>query len=126
KDAQGNEGKGVFSVEVTDTKAPTLTLPGAMTAEATSAAGAPVSYTATASDIVDGAITPGCSPASGATFALGTTTVPCTAMDAHGNSTTDSFSVEVRDTSGPALTLPGPITAQATSAAGAASSYNAT
>jgi HYR domain len=125
-DAHGNSSSDSFSVVVTDTTAPGLTLPGTITAEATSPAGAAVSYTATASDIVDGAITPGCSTPSGATFGLGTTAVTCTAMDAHGNSTTAAFSVEVKDTTGPSLTLPGTVTAQATSPAGAAVSYNAT
>ena len=125
-DAHGNSSGGSFSVVVTDTTAPSLALPGTITAEATSAAGAAVDYTATASDIVDGAIAPGCSSASGATFPLGTTTVTCTAMDAHGNSSSGSFAVVVTDTTAPSLSLPGKITAQATSPAGAAVSYTAT
>jgi HYR domain-containing protein len=124
-DAHGNSGSGSFSVVVTDTTAPALSLPATITAEATSAGGASVGYTATASDVVDGAITPGCSTPSGATFALGTTTVTCTAMDAHGNASSGSFSVVVRDTTAPSLDLPGTITAQATSPAGAAVSYTA-
>lgn len=36
-----------------------------------------------------------CSPASGATFGVGTTTVACTATDASGNSSNGSFTVTV-------------------------------
>ena len=56
-----------------------------------------MTYAATASDAVDGAVTPECSPASGSEFAIGRTTVSCTATDAHGNtSAAGSFSVRVR------------------------------
>ena len=37
-----------------------------------------------------------CAPASGAAFAIGTTTVACTATDHVGNSSTGSFTVTVR------------------------------
>ena len=46
-------------------------------AEATGPGGAVVTFTATATDTVDGSITPVCTPASGSTFALGPTTVTC-------------------------------------------------
>ena len=39
---------------------------------------------------------------SGATFPLGTTTVTCTATDAHGNTATGSLTVTVHDTTPPA------------------------
>jgi hypothetical protein len=39
-----------------------------------------------------------CGPASGSTFPLGTTTVTCTATDAHNNSSSGSFDVVVGDT----------------------------
>jgi hypothetical protein len=54
-----------------------------------------VTYTATATDDVDGPITPTCTPASGTTFAPGTTTVTCTATDAAGNTATASFTVTI-------------------------------
>jgi hypothetical protein len=38
-----------------------------------------------------------CSPASGSTFPVGTTTVTCTATDASGNTATCSFTVSVFD-----------------------------
>ena len=102
-----------FNVTVQDTKPPTLTLPSDITAEATGPAGAAVSYSASASDLVDGSVSPSCSPASGSTFALGTTTVNCSATDAHGNTATGSFTVTVQDTTPPTLTLPANVTTTA-------------
>ena len=96
-DALGNTNSASFDVVVIDTTAPALTLPASITVDATSPTGAVVTYAATASDAVDGAFAPECSPASGSLFAIGTTTVSCTATDAHGNlSATQSFSVRVR------------------------------
>jgi hypothetical protein len=95
EDDSGNTDEGSFTVNVVDTTAPVLTLPADIVTTATSAAGAPVGYTASAEDLVDGAVTPSCSPASGSTFAPGTTTVTCTATDAHGNTATGTFTVTV-------------------------------
>jgi hypothetical protein len=55
--------------------APTLNLSSDLTAEATSASGAVVNYTVTASDAEDGTLSPSCSPASGSTFSIGVTQV---------------------------------------------------
>jgi len=57
---------GTFLVVVTDTVAPTLTVPSNITTSNPA-----VSYTATASDAIDGAIAPLCDPASGSTFPYG-------------------------------------------------------
>ncbi|MHB8651344.1 MAG: HYR domain-containing protein, partial [Gaiellaceae bacterium] len=108
-----------------DTTPPALSLPSAITAEATGPSGAVVSYSASASDLVDGPVTPVCSPASGSTFPLGTTTVTCTATDAAGNHSSGTFSVTVQDTTPPALSLPSAITAEATGPSGAVVSYSA-
>jgi hypothetical protein len=126
-DAHGNTVSKSFSVTVVDTTPPTISgLPGEMTVEATGPAGAVVPFsTVTASDLVDGAITVSCSPASGSMFALGTTTVTCTATDAHGNTAAATFTVTVQDTTAPVITLPGPITATATSASGAVVNFTA-
>ena len=86
---------GMFNVTVKDTTPPTLHLPADITTPATSNSQAAVSYTATASDLVDGALTPTCSPASGSSFNVGTTTVSCSATDAHDNTATGSFKVTV-------------------------------
>jgi hypothetical protein len=95
---------GSFHVTVVDTTPPTLTLPADMTAEATSAAGAVVTYTASATDLVDGNVTVNCTPASGSTFPLGTTNVQCSATDLHGNTASGSFNITVVDTTPPAIT----------------------
>ena len=90
-DASGNTKSGSFAVTVVDTTAPKLTLPAPITVEAAAAAGAPVTYAASASDLVDPAPALACSTASGATFALGATTVTCSAHDAAGQHCDGSF-----------------------------------
>src|SRR5258707_1916234 len=92
KDAANNTGTCSFTVTVHDTTAPTVSCPSDMVKEATSAAGAVATFTATASDLVDGGTdTVTCTPASGSTFALGNTTMTCTAKDAANNTGTCSF-----------------------------------
>ena len=68
--------------------------------EATSDAGVVVAYTPPdATDNVDAIAPAVCTPASGTTFALGTTAVTCTKTDAAGNNATSTtFSVTVVDT----------------------------
>jgi uncharacterized membrane protein YgcG len=97
-DAAGNTNSCQFTVTVRDTTVPTITCPANIQTPAISASGAPVSFTASANDIVDGAFTPICTPASGSTFAIGFTTVTCSATDAHGNGpVTCSFSVTITE-----------------------------
>jgi hypothetical protein len=83
----------------TDTLPPVLTLPSDMVVDPTSPAGAAVTYVATANDNVDGQVPVSCAPASGSLFAIGTTTVSCSASDTHGNTASGSFSVTVRSAS---------------------------
>ena len=78
-----------------DATAPVLSLPGAVTTNATSPSGANVSYTVTATDNLDPAAGVSCTPASGTLFAIGTTVVSCAATDAAGNAATGSFTVTV-------------------------------
>lgn len=108
-----------------DTVPPDLALPNEQTFEATSSAGALVTYTASALDDVDGVMAPECNPESGTTFPLGTTEVQCTATDSSGNSSTGHFYVFVQDTTPPVLTLPPDIATFATSASGAIVSFTA-
>ena len=81
---------------------PTLVLPSDLTIEATSSAGAVVDYTSmvTATDLEDGDLTSSviCTPASGGTFPLGTTTVNCSITDSGGLTATGSFDITVVDT----------------------------
>ena len=95
-----------FTVTVLDGVAPVVSVPAAVTVEATSASGATVTFSATASDNVDETLTTTCTPASGSAFALGNTLVTCTATDSGGNTGTASFTVSVVDTTAPTLSLP--------------------
>lgn len=93
-----------FRVDVVANTPPTLNLPAAKTAEATSPSGAEVTWTASATDTEDAtAPTPTCTPSSGSTFALGTTTVDCSVTDTGGLSDRGSFVVTVEDTTAPTL-----------------------
>src|SRR5436190_11274417 len=100
------------------TTAPTVTCSAYTTHYRSSAAGAVASFTATATDLVDGTVGVTCAPASGSTFALRSTTMTCKASDAAHNTNTCSFSVTVVDTTPPTVSCPAPITKEATSAAG--------
>lgn len=79
-----------------DTTNPTLTVPTNITVNSTSPSGAVVSYVVTATDAVDPHPAVNCTPTSGSTFPVGTTTVACTATDASGNIASASFDVRVR------------------------------
>jgi len=124
-DAANNTSQSNFTITVQDTTAPVITAPANITAEATSAAGAAVSYSASATDLVDGNVAVTGSPASGSTFPLGTTGVSLSAADSHNNAASASFSVTVRDTTAPALVVPASQTIEATSAAGAVANFAA-
>jgi hypothetical protein len=101
-DAAGNTATGTFTVTVHDTTAPVIGALPNLTVEATSAAGAVVTFSASATDAVSAA-TVTASPASGSTFPLGPTTVTVTARDAAGNTATGTFTVTVRDTTAPVI-----------------------
>jgi hypothetical protein len=116
-----------FTVQVSDTTAPViLTVSPNVTAEATSPAGATVTYpAATVFDAVGAVLS--YSKASGAVFPLGTTIVTVNAADAAGNhALSQSFTVTVRDTTPPAFTFVSPnLTVEAQNAAGAKVTYAA-
>jgi len=92
--------------EVTNT-APTFIAPANITAEATSPAGAIVTYVAMGSDIEDGPVAAECVPVSGSMFPLGTTNVSCSVTDSAGATASGSFTVTVRDTTAPVITYTG-------------------
>jgi large repetitive protein len=131
-DAAGLTAIRDFTVRVRDTRAPDLTLPGDLLVRATSAQGAEVTYRASASDVVDGAIDPTCAPASGDRFGVGGATVSCSVSDKAGNKASGSFRVTVEppakpgsDVTPPVLELPKDMTVEATSPKGAAVTYPA-
>src|SRR4051812_6818280 len=96
-DSAGATASGSFAVTVRDTTAPSLSgMPSDRSVVTADAGGAVVTFGApSARDVVDGSPWVGCAPASGSTFAVGTTTVTCTATDASGNHSSASFSVAV-------------------------------
>jgi hypothetical protein len=114
------EAVASFSILVTDTVEPTMTLPSniATTSHV-------VTWTASATDAIDGSVPVICTPASGSTFATGVTQVNCTATDSSLNVAYGSFTVTVVD-GPPHVYLPSNITAEATSPSGAVVTYEAT
>jgi hypothetical protein len=123
-DSAHNLATGAFTVRVIDTTPPTLTVPSLpVVVEAATALGGPASFAVSAFDAVSRAVTPVCTVPSGVTgrtvvtsgssFAMGTNTVTCTATDAAGNAATGSFTVVVRDTTVPFISVPATIYAEA-------------
>ncbi|MBA4137398.1 MAG: hypothetical protein C0518_08805 [Opitutus sp.] len=130
-DATGNVVTKNFVYSVTgntpvDTTAPVITTSGNITVEATSANGAAVNFTASATDATDGSVAVSTSAVSGATFALGTTTVTASATDAAGNVANTSFTITVADTIAPVISGLSNLVLEATSAAGATATFAAT
>ncbi|MFL6228095.1 MAG: kelch repeat-containing protein [Pyrinomonadaceae bacterium] len=107
-----------------DKTPPFITTPPPVQAEATSPAGAAVTYNVAAMDNSGLSPAVSCTPPSGSTFPLGTTDVACTATDGAGNNSSVSLQVHVMDTTAPSLTVPDDINAEATSLTGAAVTYN--
>jgi hypothetical protein len=94
-----------FQVDVVAANTPpTISVPASISAEATSAAGATVTFDVTTGDAED--VPPPaavCSPVSGSVFPIGTTTVECSVTDSGGLSASGSFDVTVADTTAPVL-----------------------
>jgi hypothetical protein len=93
--AHGESASKRFKVTVVDTRPPAITVPAAEQLTTRVRQGKVVTYSASATDIVDGAVAVTCSPASGTTFPVGATTVNCTAADRRGNATSASFGVTI-------------------------------
>jgi beta-lactamase superfamily II metal-dependent hydrolase len=93
----GCTGTADFALTIIDTTPPALTLPGDLTATATSPAGAVVSFVASAVDLVNGSLPVACVPASGSTFPIGSTVVACAASDALGNRASGRILVTVNE-----------------------------
>jgi hypothetical protein len=89
---------------------PTITNPGNITTNTTSTACSQVVKWTVTSSSPCGTTTTTCTPASGSTFAKGTTPVTCTAVVTGGGSNSCSFTVTVNDTTKPTITCPANIT----------------
>ncbi len=90
------------NVTVVDQQPPSITCPLPV-AECTGPSGAVVTFSAIVSDNCPGVQNLGCAPASGSTFALGTTPFTCDAKDSSGNTNSCSSNVVVRDTTPPTI-----------------------
>ena len=89
-----------------DTTAPDVSVPASASYEATGPDGAPVSFSASAVDLVDGNVPTTCDHDSGETFPLGETQVTCSATDAAGNTGDATFTITVEDTTAPDVSVP--------------------
>jgi hypothetical protein len=108
--ARYSNGSPAIIAEGTANDAPAISVPSDMTVEANAVGGADVTFTVTASDSEDGDLTAQavCTPSSGSFFSLGNPQlVSCSVTDSAGESTSDSFSVTVVDTTPPSITLVG-------------------
>ena len=79
-----------------DSNAPSITVPDDIVTNAVSPAGVEVTYVASVDDPEDPSPSLACEPVSGSVFAIGTTTVTCTAADGAGNVTVETFTVHVK------------------------------
>jgi len=118
-DFNDNEIVATFTVIVEDNTAPALNLPD-IVVEATSFSATDLAHRATATDIVDGDLSASIIfDPPGLSFPFGETTVNASVTDAAGNQADGSFSVTVRDTTPPDLTVPAaPVAAFTTSVSG--------
>jgi hypothetical protein len=78
-----------------DTKPPVLHLPDHVNAKTKGTSSVTVDFTPSATDAVDGSVTVTCTPPSGSSFPIGETIVHCSATDAHGNTASGSFPIDV-------------------------------
>jgi hypothetical protein len=131
-DAEGDTSPASPAFAVTiDTTPPKLTAVANQTDEATSAAGAPAFFAATATDLVDGTdpvvFKEGSTVIhSGDTFSLGTHTITASASDAAGNTASETFTIKVVDTTPPILSPIADQTDKATGPGGVSAFFAAT
>ena len=102
-DASGNTASAFQSVTVQDTTPPVVTPPADITVEATGPTTAVALGTATATDIVDVALTP--TPNQTGPFGVGVHTIVWSAADSAGNTGTANQTVTVTDTTPPETTI---------------------
>jgi hypothetical protein len=131
-DAAGHTTRAGFTVTVVragtgqpaDTTPPDIVIPDDIRLAATGPQGRQVGYRTAATDDRDGSLKPVCDPPPGSMFAVGTSSVRCTATNSAGLSTTRSFTVEVVD-GPPVLRLSSPDPVLTTSDKGANVTFTA-
>jgi large repetitive protein len=123
KDGRDLTAQCTFKVTVQDTTPPSIVCQD-VTAEATSPAGAPVTFAVQATDA---ASTPSVtySIESNQLFPLGTTTVTATARDPQELTAQCTFQVLVQDKTPPAVQCPGDVSVEASAPTGATVTYEA-
>ena len=128
RDSAGNRASGSFYVNVRytapDTTPPVITVPDTITKTTSNSDGARVTYSVSARDGVDGRVSVSCSPSSDSVFAVGSTTVSCTASDSAGNVRRASFVVNVKLNH--MITVPDTITKSTTNPNGLVVEYQVT
>src|SRR5439155_18709873 len=103
-DASGNSATCTFTVTVSDVQSPVITCStNRVVSVLAGTCASNVTFVVTATDNCPG-VSVVSVPASGSSFAAGTTTVTSTATDASGNSATCTFTVTVNDTQLPVIT----------------------
>ncbi|MGH8004731.1 MAG: HYR domain-containing protein, partial [Limisphaerales bacterium] len=106
-DAAGNQANCGFTVTVNDNEDPVVTCPADIIQSSDPGqCSAVVTYITSTSDNCPGPVTLVCTPPSGSTFGIGTSTVKCVATDAAGNKDSCSFSVTVDDNQNPSISCP--------------------
>ncbi len=105
QDPSGNVSSHYLNLGVSVQSAPSITCPSPIVAEATGPDGAVVAFHATATDECGVAVTPSCVPPSGSRFPLGVNRVECQFINRAGNAVACQFTVTVRDTTPPVITL---------------------
>ncbi|MCG8487365.1 MAG: HYR domain-containing protein, partial [Chromatiales bacterium] len=111
-DSAGNTGSATQTVIVQDTTAPLITAPTDISVEATDLQTPVVLGSATATDLVDGALDPVADQTG--PFGVGVHTVTWSVTDSAGNSSSATQSVTVLDTTPPVITPPADVTVTAT------------
>jgi HYR domain-containing protein len=119
-DSGGLTAKGSFTVTVIDTVAPTMSTVADVSAFTNDPAGGKISYSLpSVSDVVDAKPSVSCSPASGSVVRVGDSIGTCTATDASGNSTSNTFAINVHLNTAPVLVVPANISVEGNATGGA-------
>jgi hypothetical protein len=129
QDAAGHSTQKSFTVTVHDTTPPAISSHGDVNDTTGLPSGKNVIYDAPTATDLGQTVSVTCQPASGSPFALGTTTVTCTAQDAHNNSSQTTFNVNLTlvDTTAPVLSgVPSGVSENTEDPAGATVSFPST
>jgi len=131
-DSSGNATNATFTVNVVDTTPPVMNCPTGIVMECNSPHGTMVEFEVTAFDeccptnpAPGGCFVPvTCDPPSGSFFAVGVTSVVCTATDSAGNTNACSFDVTIIDTTAPTIICPTNLVLECDSPGGAVANYS--